>query len=175
MQFRNNTRDYGLVAQFLHWGSVTLLLVLYLLVSGLDVPPKVHVRDAVVSQHVALGLGFTVLMLVRLAWRLGNPNPARQFDLGPWRRALVFTLHRTLYVVLLGEAALGMLAHVAGGGSLPLLGNLGVMPDALLARGARAWHDGLASALLLLVVLHASAAVANLASATARRAHSQRG
>ncbi|MCP5200839.1 MAG: cytochrome b/b6 domain-containing protein [Gammaproteobacteria bacterium] len=163
MQLRNTPRAYGLVARLLHWSSVALLLFLYLLVSGLDVPPKVHVREAVVAQHVALGLAFGALMLARLAWRLANPNPALAYGFRPWRRALVVNLHRLLYAGLFVEVALGLFAHAAAGGALPLLGQRVASADASLATACAAWHDGLARGLLLLVTVHATVAVINQA------------
>ncbi|MGE0484607.1 MAG: cytochrome b [Gammaproteobacteria bacterium] len=163
MPLRNTPTAYGILARLLHWSSVGLLLILYLLVSGLDVPPKVHVRDAVVAQHVALGLAFTALMLARLAWRLGNPNPARAYRCGRWRRAVVFGLHRLLYTGVLVEAALGVMGEVAAGRALPLFGRLGIDANAALAATCHAWHGTLALALLLLVTAHATLAIANQA------------
>jgi cytochrome b561 len=162
MQIRNTPHAYGLVARLLHWSSVGLLLLVYLLISGLDVPPKVHVRDAVVAQHVALGLAFAVLMLVRLAWRLGNPNPAAAYRCGRRRRAVVFTLHRLIYAGLLGEVALGLAAHLATGRALPLVGPL-AQADPVVAALCIAWHDRLALGLLVLVTAHATLALLNQA------------
>ncbi len=160
MQLTNTPSHYGWIARIAHWTSVVLVGWLYLDVSGLDVPPKVHSRDAVVAAHAAAGLGLLALMCLRLAWRLGNPNPVHRFRLSPWRRALALGVHRSLYVVVIGQSLVGLAALAASGAAVPLLGRIGTA-DGALAGAARAWHEGLASALLLLVLVHASAAIAH--------------
>lgn len=160
MQLTNTPRHYGWVARIAHWTSVMLVAWLYLDVSGLDVPPKVQVRDAVVAAHAQAGLALLALMCARLAWRWGNPNPVHRFRLAPWRRALALGVHRSLYVMVIGQCLAGLVALAASGAAVPLLGRIGTA-DTTLAAAARAWHEGFATALLLLVLVHAGAAIAH--------------
>ncbi|MEQ8660132.1 MAG: cytochrome b/b6 domain-containing protein [Gammaproteobacteria bacterium] len=158
MQLLNTAYRYGWVARILHWTSVTLVAWLFLGISGLDVPPKVYVRDSVVANHAACGLALLGLMGLRLAWRLTNPDPMLRYRFAPWRRVLARGVHRSLYIAVIGECLFGIVALAATGAPLPLVGPL-AGADASLAGAARAWHDGLASALLLLVLVHAGAGV----------------
>ncbi|MEQ8231502.1 MAG: cytochrome b/b6 domain-containing protein [Gammaproteobacteria bacterium] len=160
MQFLNTPARYGLVARLAHWTSVTLVGWLFLGISGLDVPPKVHARDAVVANHAAVGLALLALMTLRFAWRRSNPNPVLRYRLAPWHRALVLGVHRSLYLLVAAECTLGLAALAAAGAAVPVVGTI-MAPDDALAGAARAWHDGVATALLLLVAVHASSAVVN--------------
>lgn len=169
MQLTNTPSQYGWIARIAHWTSVMLVAWLYLDVSGLDVPPKVHVRDTVVAAHAATGLGLLTLMCMRFVWRLGNPNPVHRFRLSPWRRALALGVHRSLYFVVVAQCLAGLVALAANGDAVPLLGPIGTA-DAALAGAARAWHEGLASALLLLVLFHAGAAIAHQIAGVAETA-----
>ncbi len=166
MLLRNSPHAYGLVARVLHWSSVALVATLYIGISGLDVPPKNAERALHVAFHASVGTGLLALMLARLAWRLTNPNPAAAYPLSRWHRTAVLTAHRSLYVLVFAACALGLLAHLAGGAAVMLPGGLALAgaapPDPALARLAIALHDGATRALLLLVALHASAAVVNL-------------
>ena len=62
IQLRNSTRRYGAVARLLHWSSVALMLALYIGISGLDVPPKLAVRETVVASHATIGLVLLVVI-----------------------------------------------------------------------------------------------------------------
>lgn len=152
MQFRNTTRAYGWISRALHWMSVLLVMVILLDISGLDVPPKLAVRDSVVARHAVLGQMLLALMLLRLAWRLVNPNPVAAYALPAWHRALATWGHRALYVLVIGLCVSGLVAQ----------------ERAATALGAttRGLHDALVLPLLCLVAAHALKAIYNQAIGT---------
>jgi cytochrome b561 len=149
MQLRNTTHSYGWISRVLHWSSVVLVLVIFVDISGLDVPPKLAMRDAVVDRHVILGSALLCLMCVRLIWRQFNPNPVHAYAFSIGHRRLAIAAHRGLYVLVLGLCALGLLAHLA--------------TDAAVAMTARDLHDTLAVLLLVFAAGHAVAGVYNQA------------
>jgi len=152
MQLRNTARSYGWVSRLMHWTSVLLVLVILLDISGLDVPPKLALRDLVVARHVLLGQLLFGLMIARLLWRQVNPNPVAAYALPAWHRALATWGHRALYAMVLTLCVSGLLARHGG--------------DAAMRDGARVLHDGLVLPLLWLVAAHALAAIYNQALGT---------
>lgn len=149
MQFRNTVHSYGWVSRVLHWSSVVLVLVIYVDISGLDVPPKLALRDAVVERHVLLGSVLLGLMCVRLIWRQFNPNPVHAYAFPVAHRRLAIAVHRGLYAFVIGLCAIGLLAHQT--------------TDPALTLTARDLHDTLAVLLLAFAALHAVAGVYNQA------------
>jgi len=149
MQLRNTVHTYGWLSRVLHWSSVVLVLVIYVDISGLDVPPKLAQRDAVVDRHVILGSALLGIMCVRLLWRQFNPNPVHAYAFSAGHRRLAIGAHRGLYALVIGLCALGLLAHLT--------------TDAAVAMTARDLHDTLATLLLAFAAAHAVAGVYNQA------------
>lgn len=143
--WRNTATRYGWVARTLHWTSVALVATLFIDITGLDVPPKSLNREAVVDFHVAVGLVLMAVMLARLAWRLTNPNPLDSYGLSPRHRTFAVSVHRTVYVVVLGLCGLG----IAG---MPIAG--GTLAPPAVAGAALAVHARLADLLLVLLTVH---------------------
>ena len=149
MQLRNTAHGYGWASRVLHWSSVLLVLVIYVDISGLDVPPKLAMRGTVVDRHVILGSVLLCLMCVRLIWRRFNPNPVHAYAFSVGHRRLAIAAHRGLYTLVIGLCALGLLAYLT--------------TDAAVAMTARDLHDTLAVLLLAFAALHAVAGVYNQA------------
>ena len=165
LRLSNTKTHYGLVARIGHWSSVALVAALFILISGLDVPPKVHDREAVVALHMSLGVLLFILMLSRLAWRLANPNPLLGYPLASWHRMAALTIHRCLYVVVLTLCGCGLLLVFADGLPLAVFGlelfGAGAPAETSLVVSAHAAHLALGDTLLLLVLIHATAAIVN--------------
>ncbi|MEX2480105.1 MAG: cytochrome b/b6 domain-containing protein [Gammaproteobacteria bacterium] len=149
MQFRNTAHRYGWVSRVLHWTTVVIVLVLYVDIMGLDVPPKLAMRDAVVDRHALLGTIVLVLMCTRFLWRQCNPNPVHGYALPAWNRRLAMAVHRSLYALVIALCVLGLIAHYGTG--------------VALSATALDVHDTLAGLLLAVVAGHAVAGVYNQA------------
>ena len=164
--FRNNARRFGWIARVLHWSTVALVAIVFIDISGLDVPPKVAQRDAVVAFHVSLGLVVFVIMLSRLGWRWSNPNPVRSWSLSPGHCFFAITVHRLMYVVVISLCLCGIVAVVTGGAALEIFslslvaaGNAG---QATANAVALDLHARLSTLLLIIIAVHATTAVVNL-------------
>lgn len=144
MRWKNSTTRYGLVARTLHWTSVALLVFLFIDISGIDAAPKLASRADYVERHLVVGTLLLAVMLLRLWWRLRNPNPVFAYEIGATHRRLALTVHRTLYVFVIVLGVTGLGAWFVRGAELSLL-----------------VHARLAPLLLALVVVHACAGVLN--------------
>lgn len=166
MRIRNEPHAYGALARVMHWTTVALVAWLYIGISGLDLPPKNLARDAVVTTHVLAGAGVFLLMAVRLLWRFSNPNPVASYTLTRLHRAAVYVVHYTLYALVLAACVSGLIAVTSEAGvltGLELGDSVGVIAASLCvaAEDARTVHAALTSMLLLLALVHATAAVVN--------------
>jgi cytochrome b561 len=83
-------------------------------------------KTSALTRHSALGLGVLAVMLVRLSWRIVNPNPIDSYTLPRWQRVLAKSLHRGLYCLVLALALTGMLQVALRGGSLGVAGRFGI-------------------------------------------------
>jgi cytochrome b561 len=164
--FRNSVRRFGWIARALHWTTVALVAIVFIDISGLDAPPKVSQRDAVVAFHVSLGLVVFVIMLGRLGWRMTNPNPVRSWNLSPGHRLLAITVHRLMYVVVIGLCLCGIAGVLTGGAALEVFGLSLVEPGVAVHATANAvaldLHDRLSILLLAMIAVHATTAIVNL-------------
>lgn len=165
LPFRNSAYRFGWVARVLHWTTVALVATVFIDISGLDVPPKLARRDAVVAFHVSLGLVVFIIMLSRLGWRLANPNPVRSWNLSPGHRLVALTVHRTLYGVLISLCLCGIAAVVTGGAALEIFGLRLIEPGGPMAATSNAvvldLHDRLSVVLLIMIAVHATMAIVN--------------
>jgi cytochrome b561 len=159
-------RRYSPTAQLLHW--VTVLLVGFAWVLGTfgDDLPKGSIRKLGEFIHVSAGQLIVALLLLRLIWRvIAPPPPAEATPLGIWADRGGRVMHFALYAVLAAVPVAGIVTLFAGGDGLPLFG-LGEIPspwlkDKAFEHDAKEVHETLANALIVLAMLHASAALAH--------------
>lgn len=169
MQIFNSANRYGAIVQSLHWITVLLVVLAWVLGIGGDALPKGAPRDAGLYVHVTAGLLVLVLTAIRLAWRMVDPSPAAESTLfGDWSFAGIVGLgaklaHLGLYVLLVAVPILGIIVQFARGGSLPLFGLAEIASpwaaDRTFAHNIKEVHELLAHGLLALAGLHASAAI----------------
>jgi len=110
-----NTRDsFGLIARMLHWLIAALVIgnlfggaILSLFESG-------GMRTFVVSVHKSTGVIILLLMIIRIAWRMYNPQPR---DLGniPVLNFIAHVMHVWLYVLVILQPLSGILMSQAYG------------------------------------------------------------
>jgi cytochrome b561 len=161
MQWRNSTDRYGAVAQLLHWGMFVLIALNFIggEVMG-DLPKKAAIRGFAFDAHETLGVVLLALLALRLWWKVANPAPPAT---GPaWQRAAANAVHVLLYALLVAIPLAGYVMVCAKGHApaffawdLPIL----VGKGEALAKAAKEIHETLATALIVVVALHAAAAL----------------
>ena len=163
MQVRNSTEGYGAVAMTLHWAVVTLVFCAWLLGEFGDALPRGSQREAGELIHIFLGLLVLVAVAIRLCWRLADPPPAPDAAIGRWSDRAAHAMHYLMYALLIAAPVAGILLQFARGHALPVFGLVEIASpwaaDRAFARDVREVHEALANALLILVCLHAAAAL----------------
>jgi cytochrome b561 len=166
MRIRNSSQGYGAVALALHWLVAVLVLAAWLTGQFGDALPKGAARETGLYVHVTLGLAIVALMVVRLFWRLSDPPPAPEkspFD--PWAERAAKAVQLLVYALLVAIPAAGIVALFARGQPLPVFGLFEIASpwtaDRTFAHDVTEIHETLANAMMVLVGLHALAALAH--------------
>jgi cytochrome b561 len=162
----NSAQRYGLAAMLLHWGMAILLAVLlalgWFMVSQ---PDAGYDREKItlILVHKSVGMFALGIALARIAWRAASPLPALGADLPAWRQVAARVVHLGLYALMLALPVTGWLMSSAGGYPVPVFGWFNVPdligPNERLFAALITLHRWLADALVVLVGLHAGAAL----------------
>lgn len=164
MRLRNSAEGYGAVSQVMHWITVVLVILAWLLGQFDDVFPKGAARAAALFVHNSAGLAVVSILVLRLFWRLANPPPPPEHTIfGAWVDRLGRLTHYVLYALLIAAPITGILLQFARGDALPIFG-LTEIPspwsaDRAFARNIKEIHELMANALVILAALHAAAAL----------------
>ncbi|MDF2118620.1 cytochrome b/b6 domain-containing protein [Roseiarcaceae bacterium H3SJ34-1] len=164
MQLRNSDDGYGAIPQFLHWSSVALVAVAWLLGVFGDALPEGTARATGLFVHISVGLALLCVLLVRVLWRVADPPPPlERTALGVWLDRIARLAHYALYALLVAAPVVGILLQFARGDALPLFGLTEITSpwaaDRAFVRSVKGVHEMLAHALVVLAVLHAAAAL----------------
>ena len=164
MQLRNSAKNFGAIAQGLHWLTVMLVALAWALGTFDDALPKGAARAAGLFVHISAGLAILAVLVVRLMWRLGNPSPSSEPTfLGEWLDRAGRLAHYALYALLVAAPVAGIVLQFARGDALPVFGLFDIAspwpPDKAFARSVKDVHEVLANALVILAALHAAAAL----------------
>lgn len=163
MRFRNSSDGYGAIAQTLHWLTAGLVLLAWALGNFDDALPKGAARAAGLFVHITAGLMILAVLLMRLLWRLADPQPTPEpTALGAWMDRAGMLAHIALYALLFAVPIAGIVLQFARGNALPVFGLFEIaspwVADRPFARSAKEVHEVLANALVILAALHAIAA-----------------
>ena len=164
MRFRNSPDGYGAIPQTLHWLTVGLVVLAWMLGTFDDALPKGAARAAGLFVHISAGVAILAVLAVRLLWRLADPPPpAEATVLGVWLDRAGQLAHYALYALLIAAPIAGIVLQFARGDALPLFG-LSEIPspwiaDRAFARSVKEVHEVLANALAIVACLHAAAAL----------------
>ena len=153
---------FGTVSRLFHW--VTVLLVAVMIPVGLimtqDVPKSV--QDPLFILHKGLGPIVLVVVLARLGWRAFHPAPSLPPSVPRLQARAAGLVHGALYFFLILQAVSGYVRVTTGGFPIEGLEALGIPPLLPKAEGvgkiASGVHQASAICLILLIVMHVSAA-----------------
>ncbi len=154
---------YTRVAIGLHWLiAIAILanLALGLVMTEMAMSPQ---KLRFYSYHKWLGVSVFVLVLARIAWRIGHRAPPAPPGMRGWERTAAGVAHLMLYALTLAVPLTGWLFSSAKGfqtvwfGLLPIPDLLG--KDPLLADLLVSFHRNLNYMMAALVLLHAGAAL----------------
>lgn len=163
MHIRNSPDGYGAVAMTLHWAVVMLVFCAWLTGQFGDVLPRGPQREAGEFIHIFLGLAITALVAARLFWRLADPPPPEDPGIGRWSERAARAIHYIMYALLIVAPIAGIVLQFARGHALPVFGLFEIaspwVADRSFAHNVKEAHETLANALLVLVGLHAAAAL----------------
>ena len=170
-----NTRiRYGTVAMTLHW--LIALLLIGNLCSGFllanVLPDDVWWHVSAVQLHKSIGLTILMLSVLRLGWRLVNPIPPLPAGMSLPLRILARGTHYLFYALIIGIPLAGWAWVSSSPRGLPTFyfwlfrwPNIPFLADASHAAKVsnshmfHEWHENLAYATAILLVLHVSAAL----------------
>ena len=164
MQITGNSQRYGLLARWLH-GSIALLLLIQ---CGLGFyMMELSYYDANYKSsfdlHRSLGVLTALLIVIRLCWVLWDDRPPLAATLKPLERIAAKTVHLLLYLIMVLIPVAGYLVSTADGRGVEVFGWFSIPALLVAEKGREEWagdlHEGLAILLLVLVVLHVSAAL----------------
>ena len=159
--WRNTADTYGRVSILLHWliaAVVPGLFALGLWMVELDYYDAWYHRAP--ELHKGIGVLLLGAVLLRLVWRLGNPQP--RLPGTPLQRWLASAMHRVLYGVLFAVIVSGYLVSTADGRPVDVFGLVN-LPATLSGIDrqediAGVFHQALAMIMIGLTALHALAA-----------------
>jgi cytochrome b561 len=162
MQWRNTDSYYGLVAQFLHWSVVLLILTQFCLVLIFHDMPLGLEKIGWIVRHKAVGMTVLALACIRLTWRLFNPAPPLPAHMKRHERLLAHASHALLYILIFAIPLSGWIMSSLAGIPVGYFGlfNIPVLlaPDKTLVDASKEVHEILNFALVAMACLHIGAA-----------------
>lgn len=164
MRWRNSAEGYGAVPQILHWITVGLVIMAWLLGQFGDSFPKGAARATSLFVHNTAGLAVIGILIVRLLWRLADPPPPIEHTiLGSWLDRAGRLTHYVLYALLIAAPITGIVLQFVRGNALPLFGLAEIASpwatDRAFAHSMKEIHEVMANALVILAAFHAAAAL----------------
>ena len=166
MRIRNSSQGYGAIAMALHWIVVALVLGAWLLGQFGDELPRGALRETGLFVHISAGLAIVAFVMARLFWRIADPPPApEESALGVWGERVGKAVHYLIYVLLIAVPVAGIVVQFAGGHALPVFGLFEIASpwtaDRTFAHNVKEVHEVLANGIMVLIGLHAAAALAH--------------
>jgi cytochrome b561 len=163
MRLRNSAKTYGSVAIGLHWIVAALVPAAWISGHLGDMLPRPS-HETGLFMHVSLGLAMLGFALARLAWRLADPPPVPEATkFGAWTVHAGEIVHLLIYGVMLAIPVLGIMTQFARGYALPLFGLFDIaspwLGDRAFAHDMKEVHEALANSLMILIGVHAAAAL----------------
>lgn len=163
MPLRNTANSYGAVAKLLHWGIVILIIAQYVLAEAAEELEDGPDKLATLANHKSVGMLILILALVRIGWKLANRGLPQPVPMARPQQIAAAAGHGLLYLLILVLPLSGWLMASAAG-SPPAFFGLFEFPSLVAANhdlheALEEVHEALFSAVVVVAVLHAAAAV----------------
>lgn len=163
MSWKNSPAGYGWASILLHWTMAIMIVVLLplgLWMTSLDYYHPWYKKGP--DLHRAIGVILASLLILRLTWRLLQPQP-RPLASKRWEQLTARTTHALLYLILLTLVISGYLISTADGRAVDVFGWFQV-PATLQGIEhqediAGDIHFAVAMLLIAMLVLHIGAAL----------------
>jgi cytochrome b561 len=154
---------YDTVARIFHWTVAGLLLFQIPLAWIMTDQPLGPDKLENYALHKSIGITLFGLTALRLAWRLTHPAPPLPAGTPDWQRWLARLNQGLLYFILFAMPLTGWLMSSAANMPVSFFGLFTlpdlVAPDEVRARSFAGIHEGQGTALMVLILLHALAAL----------------
>lgn len=165
MLIRNTSDTFGLVSKILHWLMAILLLGLFsvgLYMTGLDYYDSLY--HTLPQWHKSIGLLTLFLLLIRFLWKLNNPEPGALKTHKRYEIFLAGLIQKLFYLLVVLIAVSGYFISTAKGKGIEFFSLFEVPAITQTIAEERAdllgvIHETLAIILIVLVVIHAAAAL----------------
>jgi len=163
MSAAETLRRYGAAAKALHWLTAVLVtLQVTLALRAWKLPPG-SVKNALLGQHVSVGLCVLLLTVLRLGWRRNHGTPALPDSISSRLQWAARINHGLLYVLLLVLPLSGW-TLVSAAGIAPSLFGIVPLPalvaaDSGLHQLLKLVHLALNTLLFIALPLHVGAAI----------------
>ncbi len=145
---------YPAAAMILHWLIAIGVIAQWRIAEAGEHATTQEAERAIMSYHFSLGVTLLVLVLLRLAVRLAQPNPPLARHLAGWERLLAKATHTLFYALLVAMPLAGWIAMSKFGAPIGVWGVLTVpaLPLAPDPDGAKAIFSLHATAGMVLLV-----------------------
>jgi cytochrome b561 len=149
---------YSLGAITLHWAIAVAVLISWRIAESAE-HASGAAEDAIMADHMVVGMLILVLTALRLVWRLTHAQPAFSPGLAGWERVLARAVHLVFYVLLIGLPLMGWIGSSMEGKAIDVFGaftipGLPVPADRGLGHEILEVHGSLGEIMLYLIVLH---------------------
>jgi cytochrome b561 len=162
MQIRDTTAGYGLPTRIVHWVMTVAIIGMYVL--GLwmvDLNYYSPYYRSAPDLHRSVGMLLLAALVVRFVWRLFNDKPSDE-ELSRFERFTSQIVHWGFYLLLLALMVSGYLMSTADGRPIEVFDWFSVpalVHDKGMEKTAGEVHELLADITMILVLLHAAAAL----------------
>ena len=153
---------YGTAAKLFHWSTVMLLVVQYLIGWLM---PDIHrgmAPGTIMNVHISFGICILTLIVIRYAWRLGNPVAA-PLGLPAWQAASSEAVHLLLYALVLVTTVTGWIFASMRGWTITVFGIVPlpglVAENSEMGRAIGRLHGAITWVLLAVIAAHVLAAL----------------
>lgn len=114
---RNTESSYGSLAKWLHWLTALWFLAAYVIIyylewilDGAEQP----LRGQIINYHKAVGFSVLIFFVVRVYWRVTNPNPKLPENMPAWQQTVSHLAHYLLYFFILAMPISGYIGNGSG-------------------------------------------------------------
>lgn len=159
----NTTSRYGWLSMGLHWLMLLLIIGVYACMWLSEAYPKGSDAIALLkSWHFTLGLTVFTLAWLRLVAKLVSPTPLIEPPIARWQDISAKAVQTLLYSLMFAMPLLGWLTLSAAGRAIPFFGwklPALITENKDLVETIKGVHEAGAAAILVLVGIHAAAAL----------------